>query len=99
VWQRGARALTGVITPYYGTFDGLSLISRRAVKIRVCFEPNSGPDNFLLVQMRSAPSVGDLLDSPEYGPCEVVNVVSTPRDRIQDAVVLVQPQIGGDRSG
>jgi hypothetical protein len=61
-----------------------------AVKIRVYFEGDSDTETYLLVQMPSAPAVGDLLDSPRYGPCEVRDVLSTPTDRLQDAVVLLQ---------
>ena len=44
----------------------------------------------ILVEMRSTPETGDLLDSEQYGPCEVVDVISTPADRCQDILILLR---------
>ena len=44
----------------------------------------------ILVEMRSTPETGDLLDSEQYGPCEVVDVISTPSDRCQDILILLR---------
>ena len=47
----------------------------------------------MLLELRSEPAAGDLLDSPEYGPCEIVGVVSTPNDGCQDAFAVLQMQL------
>jgi len=44
----------------------------------------------MLIEMHSAPAAGDLLDSRQYGPCEVVDVLATPFDRCQEAFVVLQ---------
>ena len=56
------------------------------VYVRDCIEN----DPSILVEMGSPPSAGDLLDSRTYGPCEVIDVVRTPADRSQDALVVLQ---------
>ena len=60
--------------------------------IRDCVENEPS----MLVEMRSPPSTGDVLDSRTYGPCEVIDVVSTPTDRFQDAVVVLQLRTPGE---
>jgi hypothetical protein len=60
------------------------------MKARIYLNSEVAVKPSLLVEMRSAPAAGDLLDTELYGPCEVLEVVSTPADRHQDAVVLLR---------
>jgi hypothetical protein len=60
------------------------------MKIRICVlyaQEGPEPEPPLLCEMRSPPTAGDLLDTRRYGPCEVVDVVSTPADPNHDAVI------------
>jgi hypothetical protein len=47
----------------------------------------------MFIEMRSAPKKGDLLDSRRYGACEVVDVISTPSDPRQDALIRLQIRV------
>jgi hypothetical protein len=60
------------------------------MKARIYLHSEVAVQPSLLVEMRSEPAAGDLLDTELYGPCEVLEVVSTPTDRHQDAVVLLR---------
>jgi hypothetical protein len=53
----------------------------------------------ILVEMRSPPETGDLFDSEQYGPCEVVDVISTPADRCQDALIVLRRSAKFDVQG
>jgi hypothetical protein len=59
---------------------------RARVYVRDCIEN----DPSMVVEMGSPPSAGDVLDSRTYGPCEVIEVVRTPEDRSQDALVVLR---------
>lgn len=60
------------------------------MKVRLYLNSGFETEPPILVEMRSTPETGDLLDSEQYGPCEVVDVISTPSDRRQDVLILLQ---------
>jgi hypothetical protein len=60
------------------------------MKVRIFVRGFTDSTPSQLVKLHSAPVPGDLLDSPHYGPCDVVEVVPTPADRSQDALLLLQ---------
>jgi hypothetical protein len=51
---------------------------------------SSDRDASLLLEMSRPPAEGDLLDTERWGPCEVVDVLRTPKDRCQDALVFIR---------
>lgn len=66
------------------------------MKIRARLQGALENEPSMLVELRSAPAAGDLLDSQQYGPCEVVDILSTPSDRCQDAFALLQMRLPSD---
>ena len=63
------------------------------MKVRVRMRGAQETEPSMLLELRSEPAAGDLLDSPEYGPCEIIGVVSTPNDGCQDAFAVLQMQL------
>ena len=63
------------------------------MKVRVRMRGALETEPSMVVELRSEPAAGDLLDSQQYGPCEVVDVIFTPSDRCQDAFALLQMRV------